>query len=147
MAENNGETKVPVTVVTGFLGAGKTTLVNHILKGGLLLQNALLHPPCPRSAPYVFHPRLDPSAPDSSSRLPLKALQTPLITCCCLQASIARGSQSLRMSLVSPLFGVLLACNDPISMPSPVCAKPAYKCVSPHRQAHTPCTHLYLERR
>jgi tRNA A37 threonylcarbamoyladenosine biosynthesis protein TsaE len=27
------ETKVPVTVVTGFLGAGKTTLVNHILKG------------------------------------------------------------------------------------------------------------------
>ncbi|KAF8062708.1 hypothetical protein HT031_004037 [Scenedesmus sp. PABB004] len=25
--------KVPVTVVTGFLGAGKTTLVNHILKG------------------------------------------------------------------------------------------------------------------
>jgi G3E family GTPase len=31
MAEENG--KVPVTVVTGFLGAGKTTLVNHILKG------------------------------------------------------------------------------------------------------------------
>ena len=25
--------KVPVTLVTGFLGAGKTTLVNHILKG------------------------------------------------------------------------------------------------------------------
>lgn len=25
--------KVPITVVTGFLGAGKTTLVNHILKG------------------------------------------------------------------------------------------------------------------
>eukprot|EP00882_Tetradesmus_deserticola_P023381 GHRQ01025443.1.p1 GENE.GHRQ01025443.1~~GHRQ01025443.1.p1 ORF type:complete len:105 (+),score=3.93 GHRQ01025443.1:142-456(+) len=30
-AAENG--KVPVTVVTGFLGAGKTTLVNHILKG------------------------------------------------------------------------------------------------------------------
>jgi hypothetical protein len=25
--------KIPVTVVTGFLGAGKTTLVNHILQG------------------------------------------------------------------------------------------------------------------
>lgn len=25
--------KVPITVVTGFLGAGKTTLVNHILQG------------------------------------------------------------------------------------------------------------------
>lgn len=31
MAEE--DKKVPVTVVTGFLGAGKTTLVNHILKG------------------------------------------------------------------------------------------------------------------
>lgn len=26
--------RVPITVVTGFLGAGKTTLINHILKGG-----------------------------------------------------------------------------------------------------------------
>lgn len=25
--------KVPVTILTGFLGAGKTTLVNNILKG------------------------------------------------------------------------------------------------------------------
>ena len=25
--------KVPITVVTGFLGAGKTTLINYILKG------------------------------------------------------------------------------------------------------------------
>jgi G3E family GTPase len=25
--------KIPVTVVTGFLGSGKTTLVNHILTG------------------------------------------------------------------------------------------------------------------
>lgn len=25
--------KVPITVITGFLGAGKTTLVNHILQG------------------------------------------------------------------------------------------------------------------
>ena len=24
---------IPITVVAGFLGAGKTTLVNHILKG------------------------------------------------------------------------------------------------------------------
>lgn len=27
------EKKIPITVVTGFLGAGKTTLVNHILQG------------------------------------------------------------------------------------------------------------------
>jgi G3E family GTPase len=27
------EKKIPIIVVTGFLGAGKTTLVNHILKG------------------------------------------------------------------------------------------------------------------
>jgi predicted ATPase len=27
------ERKVPITVITGFLGAGKTTLVNHILQG------------------------------------------------------------------------------------------------------------------
>jgi tRNA A37 threonylcarbamoyladenosine biosynthesis protein TsaE len=33
MAEDDA--KVPVTVVTGFLGAGKTTLVNHILKGAM----------------------------------------------------------------------------------------------------------------
>ncbi len=26
--------RTPVTVVTGFLGAGKTTLVNHVLKTG-----------------------------------------------------------------------------------------------------------------
>lgn len=35
------EEKTPVTVVTGFLGAGKTTLVNYILKeqvGGCLVQ-------------------------------------------------------------------------------------------------------------
>jgi G3E family GTPase len=25
--------KIPVTIVSGFLGAGKTTLVNHILRG------------------------------------------------------------------------------------------------------------------
>ena len=26
------KTKIPVTVVTGFLGSGKTTLINYILK-------------------------------------------------------------------------------------------------------------------
>jgi G3E family GTPase len=25
--------KIPITVVTGFLGSGKTTLVNHVLQG------------------------------------------------------------------------------------------------------------------
>eukprot|EP00798_Chlamydomonas_sp_ICE-L_P022944 gene22944-30124_t len=33
MSEKKEDQKVPVTVVTGFLGAGKTTLVNHILTG------------------------------------------------------------------------------------------------------------------
>ena len=31
MAEEN-DARVPVTVLTGFLGSGKTTLFNHILK-------------------------------------------------------------------------------------------------------------------
>jgi G3E family GTPase len=33
MAEVTDAEKTPVTIITGFLGAGKTTLVNHILKG------------------------------------------------------------------------------------------------------------------
>ena len=32
-AEAAGPTKVPVTVLTGFLGSGKTTLMNNILNG------------------------------------------------------------------------------------------------------------------
>ena len=31
MSTLGGDTRVPVTVLTGFLGAGKTTLVNRIL--------------------------------------------------------------------------------------------------------------------
>jgi len=40
----NGEdaVKTPVTIVTGFLGAGKTTLVNHILRGSHGLQIAVI---------------------------------------------------------------------------------------------------------
>jgi G3E family GTPase len=30
--EGEGEQRTPITVATGFLGAGKTTLVNHILR-------------------------------------------------------------------------------------------------------------------
>ena len=39
--------KLPVTVITGFLGAGKTTLINHILKNkeGVRVCGAL--PPSP----------------------------------------------------------------------------------------------------
>eukprot|EP00878_Enallax_costatus_P005931 GHUV01006222.1.p1 GENE.GHUV01006222.1~~GHUV01006222.1.p1 ORF type:complete len:128 (+),score=29.13 GHUV01006222.1:147-530(+) len=33
MGAGGESSKVPVTVITGFLGAGKTTLVNHILQG------------------------------------------------------------------------------------------------------------------
>ena len=33
MEDPSDAEKFPVTIVTGFLGAGKTTLVNHILKG------------------------------------------------------------------------------------------------------------------
>eukprot|EP00798_Chlamydomonas_sp_ICE-L_P022946 gene22946-30126_t len=33
MSQKKEDQKVPITVVTGFLGAGKTTLVNHILTG------------------------------------------------------------------------------------------------------------------
>jgi G3E family GTPase len=32
IAKLNAQQKIPVTVVTGFLGSGKTTLINHILK-------------------------------------------------------------------------------------------------------------------
>lgn len=31
MSTDNTDTRVPVTVLTGYLGSGKTTLVNHIL--------------------------------------------------------------------------------------------------------------------
>ena len=31
MADTKQDTRIPVTVITGFLGAGKTTLINHIL--------------------------------------------------------------------------------------------------------------------
>ena len=31
--ETSENEKIPVTIVSGFLGAGKTTLVNHILRG------------------------------------------------------------------------------------------------------------------
>ena len=34
--------KIPVTVVTGFLGSGKTTLVNRILKGSHGLKIAII---------------------------------------------------------------------------------------------------------
>ena len=32
MATNNKDGLTPITVITGFLGAGKTTFVNYILK-------------------------------------------------------------------------------------------------------------------
>ena len=31
-ADDDGKDLTPITVITGFLGAGKTTLVNYILK-------------------------------------------------------------------------------------------------------------------
>ena len=31
MTTTNNDTRVPVTILTGYLGSGKTTLVNHIL--------------------------------------------------------------------------------------------------------------------
>ena len=40
--ETNDAMKTPVTIVTGFLGAGKTTLVNHILRGQHGLQIAVI---------------------------------------------------------------------------------------------------------
>ena len=40
--EANDAMKTPVTIVTGFLGAGKTTLVNHILRGQHGLQIAVI---------------------------------------------------------------------------------------------------------
>jgi G3E family GTPase len=32
IAKENNQQKIPVTIITGFLGSGKTTLINHILK-------------------------------------------------------------------------------------------------------------------
>lgn len=32
MEATSSDSRIPVTVVTGYLGAGKTTLVNHLLK-------------------------------------------------------------------------------------------------------------------
>jgi G3E family GTPase len=37
-----GEARLPVTIVTGFLGSGKTTLVNHILAGQRGLRIAVM---------------------------------------------------------------------------------------------------------
>lgn len=42
MAEKDEEKKTPVTIITGFLGAGKTTLVNHILQGDHGLKIAVI---------------------------------------------------------------------------------------------------------
>ena len=47
-------TKVPLTIVTGYLGAGKTTLVNYILreqhgKRIAVILNGLYTPQCPHS--------------------------------------------------------------------------------------------------
>jgi hypothetical protein len=44
---NSDPNRCPITVVTGFLGAGKTTLINHILKGAGR----------PRRGPRSAHPR------------------------------------------------------------------------------------------
>ena len=48
--------KVPLTIVTGYLGAGKTTLVNYILKEQhgkkiAVILNGLYTPRAPHSAP------------------------------------------------------------------------------------------------
>ena len=39
---NKSNQRIPVTVVTGFLGSGKTTLINHILKGQHELKVAVI---------------------------------------------------------------------------------------------------------
>ena len=49
-------TKVPLTIVTGYLGAGKTTLVNYILKEQhgkriAVILNGLYTPQCP----HLYH--------------------------------------------------------------------------------------------
>lgn len=51
MVTDEGVQKVPVTVITGFLGAGKTTLVNHILQG----MQAVAGPCCTTQAQAVVH--------------------------------------------------------------------------------------------
>lgn len=55
--------KVPVTVITGFLGAGKTTLVNHILQGAAAVLRASRAASLHRSDP-TFRP-----APRREARL------------------------------------------------------------------------------
>lgn len=38
----NSESKIPVTIITGFLGAGKTTFINHLLKSNPQIRFALV---------------------------------------------------------------------------------------------------------
>jgi hypothetical protein len=110
MAEENA--KVPVTVVTGFLGAGKTTLVNHILKGAM------------GAVPVFRHPagcQLLPPACSLVADLPPAWLQQPdhscmemqCRPCCCITTALyvtsqtpdSAGNHGKRIAVIENEFG------------------------------------------
>jgi len=71
------EKKTPVTIITGFLGAGKTTLVNHILTGDhgmkiAVIENEVQQRPtraaCARSRRRTPSPCLPPCLPAGAHR-------------------------------------------------------------------------------
>lgn len=53
--------KIPVTIVSGFLGAGKTTLVNHILRGDHGMKIAVIENEFGAVRPSHPHPAVLPS--------------------------------------------------------------------------------------
>ena len=76
--------KIPTTVVTGFLGAGKTTLVRHVLENADGKRIALIVKSSgPRHRPFHFELRIEDRGDDNMIELPTAAFaaRSPTISC------------------------------------------------------------------